>query len=391
MSMIRLSLFKDHLFAPTSHGSLEDLDYNPRKKERHGRLEISSHYRHTGHPLSVAVNGTSDLDRYLAHKVAEVAANLSEKEPVTVMVNGFLFDPRQAVTRDPKDTDNPHGRIFHFNDNVSEEVRHHTTSWPLRLGFQEHDRGEHGLAVAFGWYSQPGFASSLISHFENFYARAYDLAEDASWPLLRVLRALSKLDALAGKPIDIFCHSLGSVVVIRALATAAEHDLPLLRRIGRVIVLGGSEYCDEARTMYSFVRDSLQRQGIDQDDEPCFYNIVSRENAVLDILAENFGPRGFFSNTQVIGHNGLKNSKHAERWIDLQIDGEDLTAWLREPHGLDISGDNPGEMWDHWYYYTHRGNMDFYTRILRDRADWSVSVLRDSGCPEGASTGWFGD
>ena len=27
------------------------------------------------------------------------------------MVNGFLFDPRQAVTRDPKDTDNPHGRI----------------------------------------------------------------------------------------------------------------------------------------------------------------------------------------------------------------------------------------------------------------------------------------
>ena len=74
MSMIRLSLFKNHLFAPTSHGSLEDLDYNPRKKERQRSSGKQRALQHTGHPLSVAVNGTSDLDKYLAHRVAEVAA-----------------------------------------------------------------------------------------------------------------------------------------------------------------------------------------------------------------------------------------------------------------------------------------------------------------------------
>ena len=309
------------------------------------------------------------------------------------MVNGFLFDPRVAVTRDPKETDNPHGRIFHFSaGDAGEEIRHHTTGWPLHLGFREADDGEHGLAVAFGWYSQPGHATSLTSHGQNFYARAYDLGRSASWSLLRVLRALSAMLSSRGRPIDIFCHSLGSVVVVRALAIAAKHNFGLLEAVGRVILLGGSEYTGEAQIMYRRVAEVAKRRRWNGEQGPQFYNIVSRENDILDKLAENFGPKGFFSDTQVIGHNGLEARKGADRWIDLQIDGGRLGDWFGQ-FGVHISGDNPGEIWDHWYYYTHRGNMDFYRRILRERKAWSIACLRghDPKCPEGVARGWFGD
>ena len=395
MSIIRLSLVKERLFAPTPLGTLEDLKYDPDAGAEHGFLEPNAYVEGGGGGrVRSAIRRRSQLDDYLENTIARVAPELPDAAPVTVMVNGFLFDPRVAVTCDPKDTDNPHGRIFHFKErDESEEIRHHTTGWPLHLGFHESDDGEHGLAVAFGWYSQPGLATSLISHGQNFYARAYSLGRAASWPLLRVLRALSSILTSQGRSIDIFCHSLGSVVVIRALAIAAKHRFPFLDSIGRVIVLGGSEYTGEAQLMYNRIAEVGRRRGWNAHLGPQFYNIVSRENDVLDWFAENFGPKSFFSKTQVVGHNGLEARKGAERWIDLQIDGGDLTDWFRDNFGVRVSGDNPGEIWDHWYYYTHRGNMELYRRILREREDWSIAALRehDPKCPEGVAVGWFGD
>lgn len=391
MSIVRLSLVKDRLFAPTPLGSLEDRDYGSQDAADHGFLETSSYVQNPQRSRANAVGTRSALHDFLEEAVPRVAPHLPDDAPVTVLVNGFLFDPRIAVTREPQDTDNPHGRIFHFEERTaSEEVRHHTTSWPLRLGFERADEGKHGLAVAFGWYSQPGFATSLISQGENFYTRAYGLGRNASWPLLRVLQALRGVPSLQNRPIDIFCHSLGSVVVIRALATASKHGLELLNSIGRVLLLGGSEYTGEAQLMYGRISELSERCAWNDDRGPQFYNFVSRENDVLDTFAENFGPKSFFSNTQVVGHNGLQARKGAARWIDLQIDGARLRRWLL-PFDLHISGDNPGEVWDHWYYYTHRGNMEFYRRILREREHWSIAALRRKQCPEGVAVGWFGD
>ncbi len=393
MSIVRLSLVKDRLFAPTPLGTLEDVDFDSSAGREHGFLESSTFVEGSGRLRAAALRKESPLDKYLVSALARAVPKLPPHAPVAVMVNGFLFDPRVAVTRDPKETDNPHGRIFHFSaGDAGEEIRHHTTGWPLRLGFQEADDGEHGLAVAFGWYSQPGPATSLISHGQNFYARAYDLGRSASWSLLRVLRALSDMLSSEGRPIDIFCHSLGSVVVVRALAIAAKHNFRLLESMGRVILLGGSEYTGEAQIMYSRIAEVAKRRRWSGSQGPQFYNIVSRENDILDKLAENFGPKGFFSNTQVVGHNGLEARKGADRWIDLQIDGGCLRTWLGQ-FGVKISGDNPGEIWDHWYYYTHRGNMDFYCRILREREAWSIAWFRehDPKCPEGVARGWFGD
>ena len=236
MSIIRLSLVKDRLFAPTPFGTLEDVIYDASAGVEHGFLEPNRYVEGSTRSRAAAVKKETALDTYFERRVLKVAAKLPPDAPVIVMVNGFLFDPRVAVTRDPKDTDNPHGRIFHFfPGHAADEIRHHTTGWPLRLGFQETDDGEHGLAVAFGWYSQPGHATSLISHGQNFYARAYDLGRSASWSLLRVLRVLSGMFSSEGRQIDIFCHSLGSVVVIRALAIAAKHNFGLLESVGRVI------------------------------------------------------------------------------------------------------------------------------------------------------------
>ncbi len=384
MSIIRLTLIKDRLYAPTGLGALVDTKYVQSNGTKRGLLEVGVNPPRPDSPPESALTPSPELCDYLQFKASSEAADYVAGAPVTVMVHGFLYDPRNAVTGDPKETDNPHGRVFHFKEyDELIEIRHHTTSWPRQLCFKRSDKGKNGVAIAFGWYSQPGFASSLLSHQQNFYARAYDLGRKASWPLLRALQALSQLKEFKNQPIDIFCHSLGSVVVIGALSIAAENRLPLLSRIGRVILLGGSEYTDDARQMYTALMREVRQQKWAADVGPHFYNIVSRENAVLDVLAENFGPRGLFSfNSQVIGHNGLEARRPTERWIDLQIDGEPLMTWLAE-HDLHISGDNPEEWWDHWYYYTHRGNMQLYSRILRERDRWMTKDCRENGCPEG--------
>ena len=176
------------------------------------------------------------------------------------------------------------------------------------------------------------------------------------------------------------------------IAIAAKHKFRLLKTVGRVILLGGSEYTGEAQIMYRRLAEMSRGRSWNANQGPQVYNIVSRENDILDRFAENIGPKSFFSNTQVVGHNGLEANKGADRWIDLQIDCGHLRVWLGQ-FGVYVSGDNPGEIWDHWYYYTHRGNMDFYCRILRDRNEWSIAQLRnqDPKCPEGVARGWFGN
>jgi len=377
VSIIRLSTLKSAVHAPTEQGSFDHDAYSGRT--RTGRLE---EFPETD--FATPLRARSPLRLHLTRAVTERAAKLPAAAPVAVLVHGFLFDPKMGLGAHPRDTDNPHGRNFHFRGDLgsAEEIREHTTSWPLGLAFAEEDEGESGLAVAFGWQSQPGFASSLLRHFENFYSRAYQYAGETSHALVRTLQVLAEV--LPGRRIDLFCHSLGSRVVVRALALAAKHDPALVGRVGRVLILGGAEYVVEAQLMASRLH-ALPAP-------PTIYNIVSRENDVLDKLGENFGPRTF-GNSQVIGHNGLDRESAQGPWIDLQIDRRELGTWLEKQHGVRISGDQPDSIWDHWYYYTYPGNMDLYRRILRDRDTWEIGKLRKAGIPEGVPRRWwdFGD
>ena len=376
MSIVRLSVLKDVVYAPDAVGNLRMSDYD--RGERVGRLGPLAE------PEIAPTN--SGLHHYLSTGVESAASNLSATQPVAILVHGFLFDPKQSISPDPKETDNPHGRIYHFKTgDVREEQRHNTSSWPVGLGFDEaDDTGETGLAVAFGWHSQPGFASSLIDHFQNFYARAYDNAGHSAWGLVNVIAELIEL--LPERRIDLFCHSLGSRVVVRAIALAAKHQLTdVIEHLGVVIILGGAEYVVETQLMHRRLDD------LELESRPVFYNVVSRENDVLDKLGENFGPRTF-GNSQVIGHNGLDIETPIDHWIDLQIDKARLQVWMAE-RGYEISGDRPGNVWDHWYYFTHRGNMALYRDIIRQRADWHIPTLRDSDVPDRVSRDWslFGD
>jgi pimeloyl-ACP methyl ester carboxylesterase len=379
MSLMRLSVLHDVPYAPEPNGNLVRTMYNRRRRPPVGRTA----------PLTPPdiVSPRSDLQHYVARMLDTVAAGLAPDAPVTVMIHGFLNDPTQIVDEDdPAENDNPHGRLYHFKDTgENTEIREHSTGWPLWLGFEADDAGRTGLAVAFAWQSKPGFFSSLIGYGKTFYERAYQMAEEAAWVLVNVVIALGR--ALGPRPIDLFCHSLGARVAIRALAIAAKradaHEM--VARTGRVILLGGAEYVVEAQLM---MRRLAQ---LGRDGGPSFYNVGSRENDVLDILGENFGPSTFGSG-QVIGHNGLgrqrsstarnRDAWRGSPWMDLQIDSPALQTWMDE-RGITISGDREDSVWDHWYYYTFRGNMERYRNILRQRDAWSLERLRDQGIPEG--------
>ena len=383
MSTIRVSVIKNAVHGVTDRGNFVMRDYT--KRTRLGRTE---EFREGALPTARSL-----LSHYLESRLEQADSKLGD-EPVVVMVHGFLFDPKDAmdedtVNPDPSRTNNPHGRLYHYEvRDEAEEIRKHTSSWPRHLGFEEDDRdGATGLAIAFGWQSQPGFARSLVRHFQNFYARAYDKGTEAAWNLATCLHVLDRKLA-PGKKIDILCHSLGGHVVVRLLQLLAKHELPdILGRLDRIILLGGAEYVVEAQLM-------MKRLGSGAGGNIRFYNVVSRENDILDLLGENFGPRTF-GNSNVIGHNGLdmEDNSTLANWLDLQIDGAKLMRWMKKERKLTVSGDRPGNVWDHWYYYTYRGNMDLYRGILRDRPNWDITKLRSEGVPDRVSRRWsvFGD
>lgn len=385
MSIIRLSTIGAAIYATDAVGNIVDEPFSLRRGE-HGEGAMPA-YRRGKRP-----RGTRDpLRKFLRRALKAKAAKLTDDKPVVVMVHGFQFDPGMAVFTPPhhQKADNPHARLYHFERHEeAREMRSHSSSWPLGLGFAEHDEGAAGLCVGFGWYSNPGFFSSLFDSGKNFYAKAYDNAEGAAWQLLCVLDVLAQeLD----RPIDLFCHSLGSRVVVRALAMAAsplpdlaahidpDHVVrPVLDRTDRVLLLAGAEKVLEAQLMMAY----LNRWRKEADAHiPDFYNVISRENDVLDKLGENFGPAAPGSK-QVIGHNGLERLDPA--WVDIQLDDDDVAAWfLKPPRKYRVSGDNNSSVFavmDHWIHYTWRENMRVYHDILRDRGAWTVAGMK--GAPD---------
>ncbi|HEY1187087.1 MAG TPA: hypothetical protein VGE74_05485 [Gemmata sp.] len=219
------------------------------------------------------------------------------------------------------------------------------------------------------------------------YSEPYKRAERAGEVLARAIQATST--ALPDTPVDLFCHSLGSRVVLQSLRKIAEWEKQgvaefkgVLRRVGRVILVGGAEYAVHAQGVLDALRDAGAKDG------PLFYNFMARRDRVLDILAQKCRPVDK-NLTRTIGLVGLDTAQKDKRWIDLQIDKVDgahpLNRWLKDKrNGMAVAGADRFGVLNHWYYFTDKGNMDVFRAILHDRPTWDVTKLREEQIPERA-------
>lgn len=393
MSIIRLSADGPELFAPDERGTLVRSAFE--KNTGHGKLGTFPRPGAAA-DLTRGPDISAELDSYMEQSISSKAAGLAGTAPAALMVHGFLFDPKDAITPAPKDTNNAHGRLYHFQDlEPDAQEADHTTPWPRMLGIDEGDDGAGGLAIAYAWFSKPGvlenFSFDEVKKWgTTFYSTAYRYSHQTAWPLLAVLQACDR-HLPRGKPLDIVCHSMGSAVTIETLLLATRGKLPVAERIGRVIILGGSEYNERARVMHRAVLSCRDASGWDDATGPVMYNVASREDLVLDALAENFGPMGAWTlRNAVVGHNGLGVLGQPERWIDLQFDSADLADWMSRNHTISVSGDHPGEATDHWRYFTFLSNWQVFSNILKERDAWSIDALRsgtgrDGPVPEGVN------
>ena len=227
-----------------------------------------------------------------------------------------------------------------------------------------------------------GPLARLGDRLPDLYREPYRRADRAAWAFVAALRSLAV--ALPGKPLDIYCHSLGSRVVVQALhqiAVASRNDKELsalLGRVGRVLIVGGAEYALPAREMLAAVRAAGPAC-------PTFYNFQARRDRILSLLAERFHPVAL-DLRQVIGRSGLGESEPDPNWIDLQLDTEadgshPLNAWLK-PRNLAVSGTHLTGLLNHWHYFSSPDNMQLFAAILRDRPTWELAKLRREKIPE---------
>ncbi len=303
----------------------------------------------------------------LTPAVARTAATaLRKTQPLVVMVHGYKFDPYDG------DAENPNAFLYHFDpERVETDRWQRPASWPLGLGFRERDPyGVSGLCVGFSWSSRP---RQRIGAF----CRAYQEASHAGRALLQTLDALA--EAYPHRDIDIFVHSLGARVALTALRVAAKRGrADLLTRIGKVLLLGPAE-------LVSVARDTME--AIDHADparRPEIYSVVARENDFFDVLVERFAPKIEGVTPICVGSHGM--SDDFDGWLDLQLDSPALIEWL-SARGVEIGGGPPRRVC-HWGVYNRPGALDFYSDILRNRAQWSIETMRAAGVPTEQEQRW---
>ena len=175
MSIIRLSLLEDGLYAPDTRGMIsytgrfsQEVKYGPCGLGCMGKVPRRE-LPEEDHPLGQYLQVSLEIED------ADAPEDLSAA-PLIVLVNGFLYDPSKAYFSPPHHpkADNPHCRLYHFEEFDQDiEMRHHSTGWPRGLGIEEDDSGANGLAIGFGWDSDPSPLGSLLKHGLNHYAVAY--------------------------------------------------------------------------------------------------------------------------------------------------------------------------------------------------------------------------
>ena len=373
------------LFAPESDGEWVPESYDPyRRTGRLGLLRTD--------PREKQIENLVD---HFQRERSLSAPDVASDAPICVMVHGFQYDPRAPASHDRGRAANPHAQIYHFSeDNPKVERVAHTTPWPLRLGFREDD-GETGLAVAFGWASDPTYARGdwrdWLSRLrwsevgaETYYATAYRTAPIAAAGLARTIEALAQV--FPNREIDVVAHSLGARVTLRALLRLSEEKRgEPLKHVGRVILLSAApHWLDAMRAIAAIAKVSRMR--------PQIFNMMVSRDATLSRWGSRFAafaemrgdqPRlrdrlyALMFGGNVVGLHGKPPGAHFSAWMDLYLDLPPTANWasrLRPP--LDF---RPTWRWssnDHWSCFTWPPYMTFYGKILRERKSWSLNTLR---------------
>ncbi len=287
-----------------------------------------------------AVGDGPDLVTRLARALREVP----EDAPIVIMIHGYRFHP--GITEF-----DPHRLLFsHRPDRTGWKIR----SWPGGLGFDERD-GRSGLAIGFAWPARERHLPCLLGQGRTGFARVYERAAVYGRRLAELIDAIHRL--APGRRVDVIAHSLGARVALcslRHLQTSPD----------RMILLGAAEFGPRA------VEHVEARGGA---DAPEIYNVTARANDFYDLMFETFAPRRRWSDRAV----GLGPVGGLPRWLDIQIDRQDVTAWINA-QGVRL---RPSEVrFCHWSFYTRAGAFDLYQAILRRRPGWDIASLRTAPC-----------
>lgn len=245
--------------------------------------------------------------------LAAALERLPRGAPVTVMIHGYSFSPRDPAN-------DPHRHILALAPDLPDR---RIVSWPRRL----HPKGD-ALCIAFGWE-----ASGTLW-------RAWRQADRAGLALARMLEQVHA----TGRQADVVAHSLGARVVLSALR---HLETPALRR---AILIAPAEFRDVA------LRSLDTPAGMSVE----VLNVVSRENDLFDALLEwlvaphRRGARA--------PGNGLPVPR--DNWTDLQIDAPaTLAALARLGHPVAP----PQSRICHWSGYLRPGIFPLYRAVLSDR------------------------
>ena len=246
--------------------------------------------------------------------------SLPSARHIIIMVNGFDYDPTETSE------DNPHLTLFkEWNGHIS--------------AIQE----EHWDCFGFGWYSaelEPGsWVGGLLRLHWNPYRWGWELAGKAGGILAKMIAA--RLAADDGAEICIVAHSMGARVALSALT-----QLPR-SAVKRVLLLNGSEYSQTAKVVSLYTNSDV-------------LNVVVKADDVLSKLGSIFAPEEFIEN--VVGQSGLCDPPHT--WLDICLDNTGVKEKTRAGGYLDLCGDNPDSIGDHWYSYTHEPNWFLFRDFL---------------------------
>lgn len=208
--------------------------------------------------------------------------------------------------------------VHGFNYNHRKPNKHHPDShlYPRWRAMLTHSGS---MFVPFFWFSRAGPLDAWAHGRWNRYRYAWDLAGEAADRLRTVLLTVRE-------PADIVCHSLGSRVVLLALASIP----PGTAR--RVLILNGAAY--------SYSGEAVA----EACPETQFYNVVVPADDVISKLAR-FAPG---PGTDFLGNAG---APVAHNWTNVDLKG---------------GGDNPDSAGDHHYSYENKANWPVYRAIFSD-------------------------